>query len=310
MGMPKPSVRRAPPSATENEAATVAETKATKSQTAEAASEELTQAVQSIQDSGVSSSAFIPALDDEGGTRTLPAVPPSKQEVVPAKPQSSRAMAVADAEDDEFDNLGQEVGFGSFPIVKLDKAELVCADLNVTAKSIDGVIMKGRRKYLYKASREQDEERLAYSYHDTDTDGNILTADGRKLIDVIAEWKEDGKVDVVRSRYYECMLHVLDVECEKKSATEDARAALVGELVLTSIAPSSVQRLAGFQQKLKLKKGQPKLRDVVTRLSAGSKITPKKNPANTYFPWDFKLLGLAPSDIGSIDIAEYKASDL
>ena len=309
MGMPKPTVRKAPPSATSTEDEKPAATKAATK--AEKASDELTQAAQSIADSGVSSSAFIPKLDDETETRTLPALPPKPDKPLAQTDQSARAKAVAEVADadDEFENLDQEIGFGSFPIIKLDKHELICADLGVTAKTIDGVILKGRRKFLYKASKDKEEERIAYSYHDRDTEGEVLTADGRRLSSVIAEWKEDGTVELIRSRYYECMLHVLDVQCEKESHTQDARKAIVGELVLTSIAPSSVQRLAGYQQKLKLRKGQPKLRDVVTRLSAGAKITPKKNPDNTYFPWNFTLLGRAPADVSNLEIADYAGSD-
>ena len=222
-------------------------------------------------------------LDDEA-LRNAPAVIP-QQQLVPM-PGNGRGLSnVAPQKiDDGFDGLEQEVGFGSYPILKLDKMMFIIGDKKI--KGDDGVkviLISARKKYLFKASKDR-KTLLAYSY-----DGRTGT-DGRALQDHFAEWIAEGKMapgaSPVVSRYFEAPGVILD--------TGDPN--LDGEIVLLSIPPASVSRLAGIKQRLDL--NGLKMGEVVLRCGLGPMV--EKN-GETFYPWDFKIVAKAhPSMIAAI----------
>lgn len=113
--------------------------------------------------------------------------------------------------------------------------------------------------------------------------------DGRALDDHFNEWRMAGELEAdaspVKARYFELAAQILTVD--GKGDHE-----LCGDMVLASIPPASVTRLAGYKAKLKLKKR--KLNKVVTHILPGAKITlPNKK---TFWPWDFKFVEDAPED--------------
>lgn len=213
-------------------------------------------------------------VPDEGTPPVAPiaTVPPrSANAVVPRAPK----------EDDEFDDLESEVGFGSYEIMKLDKHEYICGEHTFDGRDGVKVIIHGsKRKFLHKPRKgtgDDDDMPLAYSYD------NERATDGRPLEEHYAEWREAGHMEpgakAFVSRYRECGAEI----CMPGHPLD-------GDMVLLNVAPASVTRLAGYAQKIKLK--GYKLSDVVTLLTLGKKVQPK-GTSKTFFPWEFKLVGRA-----------------
>lgn len=179
--------------------------------------------------------------------------------------------------DDGFGDLDDQIGFGSFPIVKLDKDKFIVGDASLD--QIDCIIMSVRKKYLFKVkqgSGDNEQESICYSYDGIhDTSGNPLSS-------VFEEWKEEGfESDPSRSDYMEAVAQLAD----------EAAGELNGQLVLLSVPPASVKRLAGYRAQLKVVYRQ-KPQQVITRCMKAPlvKITPKIS----FYPWDFKKVGNAP----------------
>lgn len=189
---------------------------------------------------------------------------PSTGTAVAAASGQGGPLAMQPAEADGFDGLDNAIGFGSFPIVKLDKDKFV----GIGKDELDEftcVLMQGREKYVFKA----DDDHLVYSYD------CITGTDGRSLDAHFGEWRDEGVTnEISRSRYFECVAQLVDT----------ARA---GELVLLSVAPASVARLAGYRAVLKAK--GLKMQDVATKCCKGQKITVGGN--KTFYPWEFLFVG-------------------
>lgn len=183
--------------------------------------------------------------------------------------------------DESFDDLEDELGFGSFPMLKLDKTEFVCG--NHTMDAVDEVILlQGKKKHLFKARKGEDDGiPLVYSY-----DGKY-SVQGEALEQVFAEWREAGEMDEnsqpVKATYMEVFAHVLS--CSVKE--------LIGEQVMMNIAPQSLKTLSGYQKKLALK--GYRLNQAVTRVQKGAKVT-ISNSSKTFYPWDFKFVRAVPED--------------
>lgn len=258
MALPKPKLRTAP-------AAAAAEATAAKAAPAVAVAD-----AEELHDSST------PYGGDEEA-----AAPPAKAVTAPPKPAptpaKSTALAVAHEpeENDGFDGLDQEIGFGSFEILKLDKSEFICKEESF--KSFEAVLHQGRKKFIFKANKSEDCSLLVYSY-DEETG-----TDGRSLEDHFNEWRMAGELEAdaspVKARYFELAAQITKIDDKDEHE-------LVGDMVLLSIPPASVTRLAGYKAKLKLKKR--KLNKVVTLIQPGKKITlPNKK---TFHPWDFKFV--------------------
>ena len=173
-------------------------------------------------------------------------------------------MAAVGAADDGFDALDDEIGFGSFPMVKLDKSKFVIDKAEYD--EFHAVILSARPKWVYKA----DDDHLLYSYDQVyDTSGKTIEA-------VKAEWKADGVSTAISVSKY--------MECASKVVSEGAHQ---GRIVLLSVAPASVKRLGGYRAELKLT--GKSLGKVVTRIFPGDKV--QINPKISFYPWNFELVG-------------------
>lgn len=168
---------------------------------------------------------------------------------------------------DEDDDL--EIGFGSFPIITLNKVfECKGADFDID-DSFDCVLQGFRAKYIYKV----DDENFFYSYcSGKPNDRNPrLTAKGDPLDAALQEWEDEGlKYSVHKYLEVTAILHGGDVD---------------GTVVLLSISPSSVTRFSGYVKVTVPMTGNT-FKQVVTRASKGALI-PGKFP---FKPWNFAVV--------------------
>jgi len=185
---------------------------------------------------------------------------------------NTQAMATAsgkfveEAASDGFEGL--EIGFGSFPTVKLPAEgsfQLSEGEVDL-GKSFKATIHSSREKFVF--SNSDDEDSAEFSY-----DGVTIAGKGEPLAPIFAQWKAEGST-VEKKKYLECMATI--EECE--SAPD-----LVDTMVLLSLPPTAVTKFSGYTMQLKLAKQTP--RDVVTVCSVGPKVTTAKKP---FYPWAFR----------------------
>lgn len=216
--------------------------------------------------------------------RTAPA--PREDESRALAPTSAsplaRATGPAPEEDDGFNDLDDQIGFGSFPILILDKAEFVIGEVSLGG-SVDVILQQSRKKHLYKEGGKDQSDYVVYSYDDPkNPDGTTKTYDqihdtgGRPLSAVFAEWAEDGvDLDSIEHKQYSEAVALVISAGEFK-----------GQLVLLSIPPASIKRFAGYRAELKTIR-RCTLRQAITRLLPGNKVKVDKI---TFHPWNFKFV--------------------
>lgn len=215
-------------------------------------------------------------LDNEPQTAPVPA-PATDQ--MPAAARGAPMASTLPA-DDSFDGLEEELGFGSFPMMKLDKTEFIIGTTSFDAIE-ECVLLKGTKKHLFKARKgDEDGIPLVYSY-----DG-VYSVSGERLDDVFEEWREHGEMEgaPIKSTYMEVLTHIIQA----------GDGSMNGELVMANIAPQSLRTLSGYQARLGLK--GLRLNQAVTRLQKGQKVT-IKGSSKTFYPWDFKFVRPAPADL-------------
>lgn len=178
----------------------------------------------------------------------------------------SRSFLQASAQDDGFSALDDQIGFGSFPIVKLDGSDFIVEKSEY--EELNVVLHSARAKYLYKAG-PKDADPIFYSYD------KIKDTSGASVESRLKEWKAEGFSNPTESMYMECAATVL------------SEGAHQGRIVLLSVAPSSVKRLGGYRAELAIKGKQ--LSQVITRVFPGDKITTVSK--KTYNPWNFSYVG-------------------
>lgn len=168
---------------------------------------------------------------------------------------------------DGFDSLDNQIGFGSFPIIKLDKDKF---DVNgEQLDDFDCVMLQARSKWIHKVG-EKDNESIFYSYdNEHDTGGRTVTSR-------YAEWKNEGydvkSVDV--REYMEVMVKVIGTSLD-------------GQLALLSVPPASVKRLGGYRAETRLSKGA-KLNEVITKCTKAPLV--KISAKVSFYPWNFKFV--------------------
>ena len=171
-------------------------------------------------------------------------------------------------QNDGFEDLDGEIGFGSFPIVKLDKDKF-----EVDGESLDEfdcVMLQARNKWIYKV-KNGDEEDMFYSYDEqTDTSG-------RSIQDRYSQWAAEGydvtKVEI--RKYLEVMVKMLSGK-------------LADSLALLSVPPASVKRFGGYRAEVAMAHKR-QLNSVITTCTKGTKV--QINPKISFYPWNFKFKG-------------------
>lgn len=173
------------------------------------------------------------------------------------------AMAVLAKEGFE----GLEIGYGSFPILKLDGESFMLDDEVLKEKEIPMIISQSRSKFIIKEKAEETDN-FIYSY-----DG-IVDTKGVSVETFKALMKSKGN-QIETKTYLEAVAEIVDGEFE-------------GEFVLLSIPPSSLKRFSGYGVKVMHKFGVSPNK-VVTQVSVGKKIVKDKK---SWSPWKFTVLGL------------------
>ena len=163
---------------------------------------------------------------------------------------------------------GLEVGYYSFINVKLDKGVFSTSeDVDLEEKKFTARLQESKARWAYTDS-DDDEANIIYS-HD-----RVTAIDGTPLAATFDEWRAEGN-EPTEKKYVDLTAEILD-------------GTLAGEIVVMSISPSSVPRLTGYLGRLQYK--GLSIRDVTTEISVGKKVVPKVK-SNSFYPWDFKLIG-------------------
>lgn len=189
-----------------------------------------------------------------------------------AAPRGGFLSNVAGAEqDDGFSALDTEIGFGSFPMVKLDKSTFVIEGQEYPELRVR--MHQARSKWILKRSNSQDDDNFVYSYD------NVTATSGQTLASLRKEWAAEGFKEPISNMYMEVAAQVLS---EGKH---------FDKLVLLNVAPASVKRLGGYRAELKIR-GRS-LSSVVTRCYPGDLI--KISPKISFHPWNFEFISdIAP----------------
>lgn len=218
-------------------------------------------------DEGSEGNGTTAAAASTASARAVQAASDTHQAVAPAT--SGRSMTggrgvggLAVLQNDGFSDLDEEIGFGSFPIVKLDK-NMFCSE-GMEVDSFHCVLMQSRDKWIWKA----DDDNLFYSYD------NVHDSAGRAVTQRIDEWVAAGfdRAKIENRKYKEVVAKMTD-------------GPLVGKLVLLSIPPASVKRLGGYRGEVAMVHGR-QLSQVVTKVLPGAKV--QVNPKISFYPWNFE----------------------
>jgi len=209
-------------------------------------------------------------------TKTEKAVEVVAEKAVAIRPESGTGIVASSGNAAqalaEMGYEGLEGGFYSQTTLKIDNGKFCTAEGDeLEETSILGIIMETKRRYAFSTGNAEDDEAV-FSYD------RITASDGTTLQAKFAEWVQDGLVeseaDISEKHYADAIVQVIGGELD-------------GEIIMCSIAPSSVQKLFGYMRGLVYKKLN--LKDVVTEISVGKTVKPAKNPKNSYNPWAFKF---------------------
>lgn len=206
---------------------------------------------------------------------------------------SGGALAAAPmqpAERDEHDDLDDQIGFGSFPVLKLQNGTFVIDDVEL-GNNVDLILISSRKKWIIK-EKAQDTTNLVYSYDQVTVAGST----DETIAERIQKWADEGvdTTNLERKRYQEVVAVIVGAEKNYDKFTK--------ALVLCSVPPASVRRLAGHRATVKtlykLKLGQ-----VVTQAFKGRQLKGGNN--KVFNPWDFKLVRKAKeSDKLAVDLSD------
>jgi hypothetical protein len=172
---------------------------------------------------------------------------------------------------------GLDMGFGSFPVVRLQETTFSTSDGDSLGNTFVCVMHTSKKKYLLKCEDSNEAEEFVYSYD------KITTTSGKKQIaDVRAEWATKGWTNPVWKDYVDITAQLVDLEARE-----------LGTVVLLSIPQSSNSRLSGYLT-TQLVKGRH-ISQVITQVYPGQKVTSGKFP---FHPWAFKEYLLVNDLIG------------
>lgn len=198
-------------------------------------------------------------------------------------------VAAQPGDDTGFSIARKSLGFGSFPMVKLENGDFIFGETGVSLQEFDAVLTKMREKLLIKA-RSGNEHNIPIVFAYAPTDGtsynveDLIASDGAVVGDHIAAWKEAGEMSIsarpVVSSYYEILAQVHNTDTE-----------MDGELAILNVPPASQSGLSGYIERLAYKRLTPP--QVLTKVIKGPKRT---NAKGTYYPWAFKLAGKLGED--------------
>jgi hypothetical protein len=170
-----------------------------------------------------------------------------------------------DEDDADFGDIDGNIGYGSFPIVKLQNGKLVMGEGGEEVESFKCVLLGLKKRWLYKSDSTDDAE-IFYSYDKlTDTSGRTVEAR-------LAEWESEGfdKDKFECKEYAEVMAQIVE-------------GSLSNKITLLSVPPASIKRLAGLKAEIKYIH-KTSLKKVITKVSVGKSI---KVGSKSFNPWQF-----------------------
>lgn len=173
---------------------------------------------------------------------------------------------------DGFDDLDDEIGFGSFSRVKLDSG-IFWFDEDKMGSEFTCNIFQVKKVYIHRSKEEGSDAQAVWSYEDITKNPNAVTTAGEPVAQVIARWKAEGHSPVVRN-------------------TLEAAAMIIGgehdgAVAMLAIPQTSAKKFAGYSKVLGVTKGR-RVPQVITKVGVGSPI---KTGTRTFQPWTFEAVG-------------------
>lgn len=181
----------------------------------------------------------------------------------------------------DFDSVAGELGFGSFPQIKLDKDKFIAGnDQKNEMEEFDFRPMTSKARWIYKA--QKDSKDFFFSYD------QVQANDGTAVSQKLADWRAGGFMNPEIRKYQEVYGYIVS-DGEYKD-----------RMVILSVPPASAPRFAAYIAELSLKRydGQPvddnnkpvplNPSETICHITKGAKITTKDG--NTFYPWEFKFL--------------------
>lgn len=202
------------------------------------------------------------------------------KEVAVAKPAVSTANVIETAADDGFGGI--ELGFGSFPVVKLvNEGVFNDSDENDLGKEFVATLQQSSEVFLYKQEGTDDGD-VGYSYDGINLSAYNGDEEFKTVEELKAAWEVEG-YETETKKYLEVVV-AIDEEQEIEEVPEGLKD-LLGEPVVLSLPPSSVKAFSGKVATLAMNK-KP-IKGSKMKFMVGKK---RKNGNNTYFPWKFRLV--------------------
>jgi len=171
---------------------------------------------------------------------------------------------------------GLEMGFGSFPVVRLQESTFSTSDGDNLGNTFVCILHGSRKKWLCKCEDSNDAEEFIYSYDQVNTTGNRL------VTDVLSEWAAKGWTSPVWKQYTDVTAQMVDLTNRE-----------LGGVVILSIPHTSNSRLSGYITTLCVKGRHSN--QVITQVYPGQRVTSGKFP---FHPWAFKEYALVKDIIG------------
>lgn len=201
---------------------------------------------------------------EHGAASSLPASAPASRPSSPPVPAGAGTALTAGASSgNKFGSLDAKLGYGAFPQVKLDK-DMFAVGEEGEIESFDFKALGSQSRWIYKSVNEE----LFFSYD------NQTATDGRPVESILADWKADGDSLKERREYQEVYGYILNGE-------------FADRMVVLSVPPASVPRLAGLQAELRAMRGL-ELGQIVMKIEKGAKI--KTKAGQTFYPWKFSFV--------------------
>lgn len=198
-----------------------------------------------------------------------PPAPAPQQTTAMATPPGTATGAgriISDLAEAGFEGL--DVGFGTFPIVRLQDQTFSTNEEEVLGHEFWCCIHGSRVKWLLKKEDNNTTSDFVYS-HD-----QVTTTTGQSIEEVMAEWRAAGFDAPVWKKY-------LDITAQRY----DANSRTLGQIVILSVPSNSVPRLTGYLTTLKVGHGlMPN--QVITHVHLGPRVTQAVKP---FYPWAFKM---------------------
>lgn len=174
---------------------------------------------------------------------------------------------------DGFDDLDEELGFGSFSRIKLDSG-IFWLDDQKFGTSFNCNIFQVRKVYIHRSKEQGDDAQAVWCYEDFDQNPNAMTTNGEPVASVLSRWRAEGH-DPVKRITYEAAATIVGGEHD-------------GQIATLSIPQASTKKFAGYSKVMTMTKGL-RVPQVITKVSVGDPI---KSGTRSFQPWVFEYAGV------------------